>query len=374
MSFTYKVNIMGSNNKKFTTEEFIEKARKVHGEKFDYSLVKYFNNHTKVKIICSIHGVFEQTPGNHLLGQSCIYCRGKVKSSSKEFIEKARKVHGEKFDYSLVDYINCKTKIKIICKEHGMFEQNANNHLQGKGCPLCGGKTKRKTETFIEEAKEINGNIFDYSLVDYINCKTKIKIICNNCHGIFEQNPNNHLRKRGCPLCRGLYKTTEMFVNEAKKVHGDKYDYSLTNYIKSETRVKIICPNHGLFKQIPYLHITGSGCPHCNSSKGETTIRNFLIKNNIAFEEQKKFEGCKNKISLPFDFYLPKYNICIEYQGIQHYKPIKHFGGIEAFNYQKKRDNIKKEYCRLNNIPLIEIAYNKKDLSIIKALLLENQG
>ena len=293
----------------------------------------------------------------------------KVRSNTKDFIEKAIKVHGNKYDYSLVEYTTCKAKNKIICRKHGIFEQNANNHLQGKGCPKCGGRFKRTTETFIKEAKRINGDAFDYSLVEYINCETKIKIICNSCHKEFIQNPNNHLRKRGCPLCRGRYRTNEDFIEEANKVHKKEYDYSLINYINSESKIKIICKKHGIFEQIPYLHLSGTGCPKCKASYGEKMIRNFLDENNVLYEEQKKFEDCKNKLPLPFDFFLPEYNTCIEFQGIQHFKPVKHFGGNKAFLEQKERDEIKKEYCKKNNIPLIEITYNNKNLSKIKLLL-----
>ena len=296
----------------------------------------------------------------------------KVKSNKEEFIEKAKLVHGDRYDYSLWEYVDCKTKSNIICKEHGVFKQNANNHLQGKGCPFCGGRAKRTTEDFVKKAKELYGDKYDYSLVEYINCETKIKIICNTCKKNFLQNPNNHLRGRGCPICRGFYRTTEDFIEKSNKIHDNKYDYSLTEYINSEIEVIIICPEHGKFKQIPYLHIYGTGCPYCKSSRGEKIIRNFLKENNIMYEEQKKFKDCKNKLPLSFDFYLTEYNVCIEYQGIQHFKPVEHFGGVDAFIKQKERDKIKKEYCKNNNIPLIEITYNNKNLSEIKALLLKH--
>ena len=130
--------------KKLTTKEFIEKAKLVHGNKYDYSLVEYYNTSTKVKIICKKHGVFEQTPEKHIQNRGCPVCGGKNKLSTEEFIEKAKSVHGNKYDYSLVKYINSKTKVKILCKNHGVFEQNSNNHLSKKcGCPKCSNSIKK---------------------------------------------------------------------------------------------------------------------------------------------------------------------------------------------------------------------------------------
>jgi len=112
--------------KKLTTKEFINRAEKIHRNKYDYSLVEYVNTKTKIKIICKKHGIFEQTPNNHLCGKNCPKCHDYNKLTTKEFINKAEKDHGNKYDYSLVEYVNTKTKIKIICKKHGIFEQKPN--------------------------------------------------------------------------------------------------------------------------------------------------------------------------------------------------------------------------------------------------------
>ena len=155
----------------------------------------------------------------------------------------------------------------------------------------------------------------------------------------------------------GLYKDNKTFISQSKKIHGDNYDYSLVNYKKSKEKVIIICKKHGEFKQTPNSHLKGNGCPICKESKGEKKIREFLIKNKITHTQQHIFNKCKNIQVLPFDFYLPDYNICIEYDGIQHFKPVKFFGGVKSFEIIKQNDLIKTKFCLLNNINLIRISY-----------------
>ena len=146
------------------------------------------------------------------------------------------------------EYVNAYTKVKIICKEHGIFKQQPNNHINGHGCPKCIGT--KTTEDFIKKSKKIHNHKYDYSLIKYINCQTKVKIICPD-HGIFEQLSTSHLNGNGCPKCIGRFKDTEQFILDVKKVHGNKYDYSLTEYIDSNTKVKIICKEHDMFEQTP---------------------------------------------------------------------------------------------------------------------------
>ena len=222
-------------------------------------------------------------------------------------------------------------------------------------------------DEFIEKSRKIHNDKYDYSLVEYKNNSTKVKIICSK-HGIFEQTPNSHLSGKKCYLCDGNIKhTNNSFIEKSRKIHSDKYDYSLINYINSQTKVKIICPIHGVFEQRPNDHIIGKqGCPICNESKGEKEIRNILNENNIKFESQKIFDKCKYKRKLPFDFYLPDYNICIEYDGKQHYKPIDYFGGEKELEKNKIRDKIKNNYCKNNNIKLLRIKYNDNDNIIDK--------
>lgn len=273
-----------------------------------------------------------------------------------------------------MDYKNNRTKVKIICPIHGIFEQSPTIHLNARGCPLCGGTKKLTNEEFIKRSSEVHNNKYDYSLVNYINLNTVVDIICKK-HGKFKQKPYNHMHhKSGCPLCANTIKgkivklNNDIFIEKSKKIHGDKYDYSMVNYIGTNKCVKIICKKHGIFNQIPNSHLNGKGCPICKNSKGENFIMNYLIKNKIKFKRQQTFDDCLYKIKLRFDFYLQDLNICIEYNGIQHYKPIKYFGGIEKFNINKKRFLSKEEYCHRHNIKLIIIKYDDNIENILNSL------
>lgn len=285
------------------------------------------------------------------------------KLNLNEFIFKSEKIHGDKYDYSLVDYKNIMTKVKILCKKHGIFEQVPLNHINGHGCLKCS-KDKRydkniKCLEFIKKANDRFENKYDYSLVEYKNRSSKVKIICPE-HGKFESTPINHLNRSGCPKCSEVnirQKNKKLFIEKSNLIHNCIYDYSLVNYISDKTKVKIICKLHGVFDQQPNTHVNGVGCPKCSSSKGEVKIFNYLTENSVKFESQKKFENCLNIKELQFDFYLPDYKICLEFDGRQHYQPIEFFGGNLYHEKITFRDNIKNQYCIDNNIRLIRIPY-----------------
>jgi hypothetical protein len=279
--------------------------------------------------------------------------------NTEEFIKKAKKVHGDKYDYSKVNYINSNTKVCIICPIHGEFWQRPNNHLNGCGCSKCTKfRNKYTTEEWIEYAKSIHGNKYDYSKVIYKTSKDNVIIICPE-HGEFNIRPDNHNHGEGCPVCRyikssnGIRKNIDEFISQCKKVHGNKYDYSKVEYKNNKTKVCIVCPKHGEFWQTPDNHLSGKGCPRCSQSKLEESTKEFLIENDIPFEEQKSFEWLKFKSPMRLDFYLPQYNVAIECQGIQHFKPLEHFGGNEAFEYSIEKDKKKASLCAENGIKLM---------------------
>jgi len=284
--------------------------------------------------------------------------------TTEKFIEKAKEVHKNKYDYSFAEYVNCNTKIKIICKEHGVFEQIYYSHLNGNGCPLCAGVKKMTKDNFIEKAKKIHGDKYLYCYVDYKNNKSKIKIICKN-HGEFIQTPSEHLIGKGCFKCGVEHisnlktKTFENFLLQSKNIHGNRYDYSNVNYINRRAAVEIICEKHGSFFQTPKNHLKGSGCIFCKSSKGELAIIDYLNSKNIKYDYQKTFKDCKYKKNLIFDFYIPNINLLIEYDGKQHFEPEVFFGGKDNFLENKKRDKIKDEYAKNNDIKLLRIPYTK---------------
>ena len=346
----------------FSKNNFIEKANLIHKNKFNYYKCNYINNYTKIIITCSIHGDFEQLPSGHLAGMGCIKCRNeKATKTTEQFIEDANKIHNNLYDYSKVEYINTNEKIKIICIKHGEFTQKAANHLLGKGCKKCQINNQTKTtEKFVEEANLTHNNYYDYSKSIYKKRDELIIIICPN-HGEFNQTPLKHLTTKGCMICYNKTKTTEKFIEEANLVHNYLYDYSKTYYINCKEKVIITCKKHGEFEQIPLNHLKMVGCPNCSNSKGALKIKNILDINNIEYIQEMKFNDCRNKNPLPFDFYLPEYKTCIEFDGRQHFESIEHWEGDNGLLKIKKNDSIKNEYCKDNDIKLIRIPYYEID-------------
>lgn len=284
--------------KKLTQEEFIQKAKLIHGEKYDYSLVEYNGVMKKVKIIFD-NIIYEQMANDHLHGH-----RPEISHSTKNtihFIEKSKKIHGEKYDYSKVDYINQNKKV-IIIYEGKEYLQTPKQHIQGYKPELINSLTK---EEFIERSKLIHNNKYDYSLVEYVNVMSKIKLIYDG--KIYEQTANDHL----------------------------------SGYTPLELQPK---------------------------SKGEEKIKLILNKNKINFIEQHTYDDCKYKYKLPFDFFLPEFNLLIEYDGIQHFYPIDYFGGKDGFEYRLLCDKIKDDYTQKNKISLFRISY--LDYDSIEPLLL----
>lgn len=343
-------------NKRFNADEFLTLAKFLHGDKYDYSKMKFVDETTEICIICPIHGEVWLSPFEHLIGNGCPYCVVNKKSTKEEFILKANLVHNDKYDYSKVDYVNNRTKVCIICKKHGEFFQTPHKHLKGQGCRECAYEriTKERmftTKSFIKKAKEIHGEKYDYSEVEYKGYDEDVCIICP-IHGRFYQTPDSHLQGSGCQKCSKKYRmTTEEYINLAVKIHGDKYDYSKVNFINNKTKISIICKEHGEFHQLPKNHLKGQGCPLCRLSHLEIEIANMLKENNIEYEQQKRFEWL-NKMSL--DFYLPNYNIAIECQGIQHFEHKENSIFDEKMVDEiKTRDNIKRELCSENNIKLL---------------------
>lgn len=290
---------------KLTNSEFINKAKLIHQGKYDYSKVKYLCAIDKVCIIChekdefgEEHGEFWQTPHNHITNHAgCPKCsKNHYRYNNDTFIKKASFLHHNKYDYSKINYVNGRTKICIICPEHGEFWQTPQKHLQGRGCPCC-------------KKKNIN------------------------------------------------MKSNEEFINNAVKVHKNFYDYSKVEYKGANKKVCIVCPKHGDFWQTPHHHLHGHGCPVCNNSRLENIVRNFLMENNIKFAEQytAKWLG-KQRL----DFYLPELNIAIECQGEQHfgevyYRSKKLTDEIrkQMFQNNVKRDMQKLEKCKKQNVLLL---------------------
>ena len=246
-----------------TTAEFVRDAILVHSDKYDYSKVDYIGNKNKVIIICKEHGEFLQFPSVHLQVFGCTKCSGKYNYTTEEWIEKAKETHGDKYNYAKVDYKNSKDNVIITCKNHGDFIQVPNSHLSGKGCVKCAGLYSPTKQEWIEKAKDIHGGKYIYDKVDYKNNREKVIIICK-IHGEFLQQPQHHLITLGCNKCSGNYSpTNNEWIECAKSVHGYKYDYSKIEYKNCDKKITIICKDHGEFLQTPYSHLRSSGCPIC---------------------------------------------------------------------------------------------------------------
>ena len=281
------------------------------------------------------------------------------KYTTEEFVKKASLIHNYKYDYSKVDYKNNSAKVCIICPEHGEFWQTPHHHLEGHKCPKC---SKLKTqEEFIKEAKSIHGDTYDYSKINYVGSVHKICITCFK-HGDFLQLPNNHLQGQGCPECLRISRryNKEDIIKQFSDKHNNKYDYSKVEYTNLKTKVEIICPKHGSFFQRPEDHLNGQGCPECSkfrTSKGENLIKQILEKRNIKFIHNKNCLDFLGKLRP--DFYLPDYNLIIEYDGRQHFKPVKFWGGDEGLLKTQERDKLKTQLCEEHNIKLVRISYTQ---------------
>lgn len=333
---------------------------------------KTFNNN--LNVLTNFFKYFNYFPLSENDINKIIHLRYWYKDSkTKSFIMKALRVHGDKYDYFKTVYIKATEKVEIDCRneKHPTFLQTPHDHLSKRGCAICGGKKKLTLEEFIEKANNVHGiEIYDYSKVIYVNARTEIEIVCPK-HNSFWQTPNDHLSGCGCPSCwkehLGELKklTLEEFVEKARKIHGNLYDYSKVKYIDSHGEIEIICSKHDSFWQSASSHLCGCGCPKCRSSKGEIAVRKFLIDYGIKFEEQKRFDECKYKYKLPFDFYIPQNNICIEFDGEQHFKKANFNSHLTDEEKLKRlqsiqlRDQIKNDYCEKNGINLLRIRYDE---------------
>ena len=338
-----------------TNEEYKQLVIAKHGDKYDLSNVEYKGMRDYVTAICPIHGEFKINAYDFVNKRGCGKCgieeRSKItrgikkefkhrsKLTTEEFIRKAKEVHGDKYDYSKVEYINNKTKVCIICPLHGEFWQNPFSHLKGHNCGKCGSKSTAKTqsyttETFIEKAKEVHGDKYDYSSTCYKGCYEKVDIICP-IHGKFSQKPSSHIYGHGCPQCANEYisslivSSTEEFIEKARKIHRfENNDYSKVIYKGAKIPVTIICENGHEYQQMPNKHLYGHGCPYCtkNISNPEKEITEFIKSFGLEVEtSNRKILADAKEI----DIIVPSKKLAIEYDGLHWHnevrKPDKNF-------------------------------------------------
>lgn len=300
------------------------------------------------------------------------------RKTHEDFVNDVYNLVGD--EYTVVGkYTLSKNKVEIRHNECGkIWEVKANNFMNGNRCKHCRelskikGSSKYKQELF----EKYQGNII--MVEDYKTCDTRIKHKCLKHNHTFLVSPTSSLRdtrKFLCPKCVGenshkvQKKSVEKLISDLKNKHNDRILLE-GEYVNTHTKTLFRCTEcAGTFKSEPNQVIRLSGCPYCSSSKGELLIQEILKNNNITFEREKKFEGCKHKRMLPFDFYIPEINTLIEFDGIQHTKPIEFFGGYEAFEETKLRDDIKTNYAKENKIHLVRIPYTQSKDTIEEEIL-----
>ena len=352
--------------KKITKEEFQERIGK------DFEVIEFNGMSSYLKLKCKICSKeFDYLNANNFKGK-CPCCNG-FKKDQEEYIKKAKSIHGERYDYSLVNYVNNKTKIKIFCKRcNEWFEQRADVHLKS-----CGHKCYKKeilskeqtltTEEFIKKVEEKFPNKFGFDKTNYINTKTKTLFFCKNCKEYFEQKPAKILLGYGCNKCslqrsiqnRKLSK--EEFLKRCSNIHSNEYNYDLVNFNKTSDKINIKCNKcENYFFQSVASHLSGSGCPYCAKSKGEKELKKFLEEKGIAFIQNKTFDDLKDDRLLSYDFYIEEKNLLIEYNGIQHYSYNNYFyKNLHDWHRQLHHDWLKRKYATKNNINLLIIPYWK---------------
>lgn len=367
---------------RLTTEEFIRRAKEKHGDTYGYELTNYVNHRTPITVICKVHGAIQMLPNTHLQGPGCRQCYldENVRTApcdTESFIEKSRKIHGNKYNYDKVYYINYNTPVEIICPIHGSFWMKPFVHLQPtyqQGCPKCSLEKRvlertGNIEEFIERSRDVHGGKYNYDKVVYVNRLTKVIITCP-IHGDFEQKPADHIRGIGCPICgnpriNGWSK--EDLLKSFNDIHHGLYSYpNLPDRISRKKKIDIKCKKHGIFRQRICRHLQGDGCPVCSNSKHANVLAASLSEKHITFEREKTFPWLRRfrrGNGMRLDFYLPDYNVGVEYQGAMHFgihKSNKYTMTKEDYEDLYNRDKAKYSLCKEHGIRVFYFCYNKE--------------
>ena len=349
-------------------DKYIIKANEIHNGRYDYSyLPSVFKCTDKIDIKCKEHGFFKMIARNHINNkQQCPICANLKRSKNKKydfetFVKKANEKHNNKYEYIKESYTKCSDLVEIKCKKCGnIFKQQGTQHLSGCGCSYCNPPHKKlTTEEFINQISKSHPNI--ELLSNYNGNKKYITVRCVIHDYIFDTKPNWLKKGCNCIKCynqkRGdkLRFNIDEIIKQLNVIHNNKYQYPFieNEYVNNKTKLTIICPEHGEFKQTLNKHLNfKQGCPFCNESHMEKEIQN-LLPNTI---RQKKFEWLGQQ---SLDFYLPEYNIAIECQGEQHFKPIKHFGGKNGYDKRILLDENKQKLLNEHNIQIYYIIPQK---------------
>ena len=381
-----------------TATNFIEKAKGVHGNLYDYSKTVYLNAKTNMVITCNIHGDFLQKSNNHLRGQGCPKCGIKkcaknISVPFEEFIKRANQKHCNKFQYVKDSYINMTSNMIIICPSHGNIQMTPISHCKSlHGCSKCGdisagNKKLIPKEVFLEKCKQLHNNRYSYEYVKFNTTLDKIEIVCRK-HGLFTQEANKHYHGAGCRKCAddkiGVRnrKTTEQYIADARRIWGDRYDYSLVKYTNGKDVINIICRVHGVFEKIAREHLYQQGCQLCISKRFSTLGISWLNYMKVSHNANIQHNGnpendgehrIKNSL-YHADGYCQETNTIFEFHGSYwHGDPsVYSFDKVNAHNgktfgelYQNTRKKL--EHCKENGYTYIE-CWESAWLKGIKAL------
>lgn len=296
--------VIDNSKTRLSSNTFIERAKKTHGDKYDYSETIFIKSHEKLKIICPLHGSFVQNPHNHLAGAGCKKCADDgLVQTEEDFVRKAEAKHKAIYSYNKVNYQSVNEKVIICCSEHGDFRQRPALHLQGYGCSKCSvqkraAESAHTTAQFVQDANFVHDNRWSYDKTEYVNNHTRVIITCN-IHGDFVQTPGSHKSGKGCPECgaeksvEARRSTLESFIERANIMHGNKYVYDLVDYQRTHDKVEIKCHVHGIFNQVPSSHLQGAGCPFCAnntvSEKLSLSFDTFKMRANLAHKDKYQY-------------------------------------------------------------------------------------
>lgn len=361
---------------KLTTEEFINQSKQKFGNKFDYRETVYTGKENYLTVNCPIHGRLSMKKAEHLgLSTGCHRCENIKRSKEKYdlYMAQARAVHGDKYDYSkivLTENFNKVDRVTIICPKHGEFKTDLVHHIYFKNnCYKCAKENSKVTlDAFIKRSNILYNNQYDYSRVKFNTLADKVEIVCKK-HGPFIQRANSHLMGNRCKECflEGQILSKETFIENAKNIHGNVYDYSKVVYLGNKKKVELICKTHGSFWLAPNSHLSNKvGCARCRESYGEKLVARFLSNSKIKFGREVKIKGYTYR----FDFYLPEQKIYIEYNGIQHYKPVDQFGGLKSFLKGQENDKRKKELVKNLKSFFITVDYTRYSYKSVKKYLI----
>ena len=353
--------------RRLTHEQFIERLSISNPD--ITAIGKYVNMHTKIECVCPVGHHWFPIAQDVIRGEGCPQCGliSRVAKRTKTHEQFVEEVYNVNPDITVVGtYKNSYTKIEFRCKEGHQWITTPDSVLSGCNCLTCANiqsslRQRKSHEKFVEEVQILHPDIT--VIGKYVNANTKIEFMCSKGH-VWKTTPHNILDGCSCPTCKGekistkKTKSHEQFANELLQVSPNIT--VLGEYKGTFTKIKTKCNKCGCeWESMPCNLLAGCGCPKCATSKGEKMVEEYLERHNVVFETQKRFKDCVDQRPLPFDFYLPDYNLCIEYQGAQHYIATRRMGDEEQLAYRQKHDRIKREYCKTKKINLLEIPYTK---------------